>query len=311
MSSPRASLGQRLAWRLEAIGYDIFIGGMRLMGVDAASAFGGWLLKQVGPMSGADKVARRNLKLAFPEKDAAWHERIMRAQWENVGRTFAEFPLMDRLRPSTGRVTLVNGERLKDIAASGKPVVFVSGHFSNWEVMPAAIVDSGVVCEMTYRAANNPYIDERWKKSRARYGVQLFAPKGGDGSRELLAGMGRGASVALMNDQKFNNGLAGTFFGHLVHTAPAPTRLALRFGTVLQPMSVRRTKGAHFEAIVHDPIEVPNTGDRTADIKAGVDAINAFMEARVRERPEAWFWVHRRFPNEVYEALAEREKADG
>src|SRR5687767_10945032 len=128
MSSPRASLGQRLAWRLEAIGYDIFIGGMRLMGVEAASAFGGWLLKQVGPMSGADKVARRNLKLAFPDKDAAWHERIMQAQWENVGRTFAEFPLMDRLRPSTGRVTLVNGERLKAIAASGKPVVFVSGH---------------------------------------------------------------------------------------------------------------------------------------------------------------------------------------
>ncbi len=307
MSSARASLGQRLAWRLEAIGYDIFIGVMRLMGVEAASAFGGWLLQQVGPMSGADKVARRNLKLAFPEKDAAWHEQIMRAQWENVGRTFAEFPLMDRLRPSTGRVTLVNGERLAEIAASGKPVVFVSGHLSNWEVMPAAIVDSGVVCEMTYRAANNPYIDARWKKSRARYGVQLFAPKGGDGSRELLAGMGRGASVALMNDQKFNNGLPGTFFGHLVHTAPAPTRLALRFGTVLQPMSVRRTKGARFEAIVHDPIQVPNTGDRTADIKAGVDAINAFMEARVRERPEEWFWVHRRFPNEVYAALEASE----
>jgi KDO2-lipid IV(A) lauroyltransferase len=307
MSSPHASFGQRLAWRLEAVGYDIFVGVMRLMGVEAASAFGGWLLKQVGPMSGADKVARRNLKLAFPEKDAAWHEEIMRAQWENVGRTFAEFPLMDMLRPSTGRVTLINGERLAEIAASGKPVVFVSGHFSNWEVMPAAIVDSGVVCEMTYRAANNPYIDGRWKKSRARYGVQLFAPKGGDGSRELLAGMNRGASVALMNDQKFNNGLAGEFFGHLVHTAPAPTRLALRFGTVLQPMSVRRTRGARFEAIVHDPIEVPNTGDRSADIKAGVDAINAFMEARVRERPEEWFWVHRRFPNDVYEALAASE----
>ncbi|WP_286774492.1 hypothetical protein, partial [Sphingomonas sp. 66-10] len=81
----------------------------------------------------------------------------------------------------------------------------------------------------------------------------------------------------------------------------------LRFGTVLQPMSVQRLKGATFRAVVHDPIEVPNTGDRSADIKAGVDAVNAFMEARIRERPEEWFWVHRRFPNEVYAALAEEE----
>jgi KDO2-lipid IV(A) lauroyltransferase len=303
MSKPRQSLGQDLAWRLEALGYDLFIGLVRLLGVDAASAFGGWLLKRVGPLTGAHKTARRNLRLCFPDKDDAWHEAMLAAQWENVGRLSAEFPLMDKLVPSTGRVELVNGERLAQIKASGVPVVFVSGHLSNWEVMPAAIIDSGVICEMTYRAANNPYIDKRWKESRARYGVQLFAPKGGDGSRELLAGMNRGASVALMNDQKFNSGVAGTFFGHLVHTAPAPTRLALRFGTVLQPMSVQRLKGARFRAVVHDPIEVPSTGDRTADIKAGVDAVNAFMEARIRERPQEWFWVHKRWANEVYDGL--------
>ncbi len=304
MSKPRQSLAQDLAWRLEALGYDLFVGLMRLLGVDAASAFGGWLLKTVGPLTGAHKTARRNLRLCFPDKDDAWHEAMLAAQWENVGRLSAEFPLMDKLVPSTGRVELVNGERLAQIKASGVPVVFVSGHLSNWEVMPAAIVDSGVICEMTYRAANNPYIDKRWKESRARYGVQLFAPKGGDGSRELLAGMSRGASVALMNDQKFNSGVAGTFFGHLVHTAPAPTRLALRFDTVLQPMSVQRLKGARFRAVVHDPIEVRNTGDRTADIKAGVDAINAFMEARIRERPQEWFWVHKRWANSVYDELA-------
>lgn len=303
MSKPKTALAQDLAWRLEAFGYDLFIGFMRLLGVDAASAFGGWLMRKLGPLTGAHKTARRNLLIAFPDRDEAWREQVLADQWENVGRLSAEFPLMDRLTPSSGRVEMVNGERLAQIRESGAPVVFVSGHLSNWEVMPAAIVDSGVVCEMTYRAANNPYIDKRWKESRARYGVQLFAPKGGDGSRELLAGMSRGASVALMNDQKFNSGVEGLFFGHLVHTAPAPTRLALRFGTVLQPMSVERLKGARFRATVHDPIEVPNTGDRTADIKAGVDAVNAFMEARIRERPHEWFWVHKRWANSVYEAL--------
>lgn len=309
MSEKRQPWVQDLLWRLEALGFDLFIGAVRLMGVDRASDFGGWLGRTFGPMSGAHKVASRNLKLAFPDKDAAWHETILREQWDGLGRSFAEFPLMDKILPSTGRVEVVGKERLVEIAENRIPVVFVSGHLSNWEVMPAAIVDSGVICEMTYRAANNPYVDKRIKESRFRYGVRLFAPKGGDGARELLEGMKQGKSVALMNDQKFNSGVAAPFFGHLAHTAPGPTRLAIRFGTVLQPMSVQRLKGARFRAVVHDPIVPPKTGDRTADIEAGVRMINAFMEDRIRERPAEWFWVHRRWPNEVYAALAERERA--
>jgi KDO2-lipid IV(A) lauroyltransferase len=306
MSDKRRPWAQDLLWRAEALGFDLFIGVVRLLGVDAASAFGGWLGRTVGPLSGAHKVAVRNLKLAFPDKDETWRAAMLKAQWDGLGRTFAEFPLMDKILPSTGRVEVVNQERLFQIAADKVPVVFVSGHLSNWEVMPAAIVDSGVVCEMTYRAANNPYVDERIKASRFRYGVRLFAPKGGDGARELLEGMKQGKSVALMNDQKFNTGVEGPFFGHPVRTAPGPSRLALRFGTVLQPMSVQRIKGARFRAVVHDPIHLPNTGDRTADIEAGVRLVNAFMEERIRERPEEWFWVHRRWPNEVYAALAAR-----
>jgi KDO2-lipid IV(A) lauroyltransferase len=167
--------------------------------------------------------------------------------------------------------------------------------------MPAAIIHAGITCQITYRAANNPHVDARFKASRWRYGVRLFAPKGGDGARELLEAMKRGVSVALMNDQKFNNGVAAPFFGRLTHTAPAPSRMAIRFGTVLQPMSVQRIKGAYFRAVVHEPIELPRTGDRTADIEAGVRAINAFVEARVRERPAEWFWVHKRWANAVYD----------
>ena len=306
MSDKRRPWAQDLLWRAEALGFDLFIAVVRLLGVDAASAFGGWLGRTFGPLSGAHKVATRNLKLAFPEKDSAWRAAMLKAQWDGLGRTFAEFPLMDKILPSTGRVEVVNQERLFQIAAERIPVVFVSGHLSNWEVMPAAIVDSGVTCEMTYRAANNPYVDERIKQSRFRYGVRLFAPKGGDGARELLEAMKRGVSVALMNDQKFNGGVDAPFFGHPARTAPGPTRLAIRFGTVLQPMSVQRIKGARFRAVVHDPIVLPDTGDRTADIEAGVKRVNAFMEDRIRERPEEWFWVHRRWPNEVYATLAAR-----
>jgi len=311
MSDKRRPWAQDLLWRAEALGFDLFIGVVRLLGVDAASAFGGWLGRTFGPLSGAHRVAERNLRLAFPDKDQAWRAAMLKAQWDGLGRTFAEFPLMDKILPSTGRVEVVGQERLFQIAADQVPVVFVSGHLSNWEVMPAAIVDSGVTCEMTYRAANNPYVDERIKQSRFRYGVRLFAPKGGDGARELLEAMKRGVSVALMNDQKFNGGVEAPFFGHPVRTAPGPTRLAIRFGTVLQPMSVQRIKGARFRAVVHAPIVLPDTGDRAADIESGVRLVNAFMEERIRERPEDWFWVHRRWPNEVYAAQAAADRAGG
>jgi KDO2-lipid IV(A) lauroyltransferase len=178
--------------------------------------------------------------------------------------------------------------------------VLISGHFSNWEIMAAAIVHLGVDCQITYRAANNPGIDRRIIAARRRYGVKLLAPKGGDGSREILDAMKTGQSVALLNDQKFNGGVAAPFFGRTVHTAPGPTRMALRFDAPMIPLSVQRTRGARFRVMVHEPLAFPRTGDRAADIRAGVEAVNAFMEARVRERPAEWFWVHKRWPAAEY-----------
>ena len=222
MSHPRPSFAQDLLWRLEAAAYVAVFALLRLMDIETASALGGWLALKLGPLTGSHRVVQRNLRLAFPELSEAERERIARAQWDNLGRSTFELPFMEELQPHRGRVEMVGAERLEEIRTSGKPVVFISGHFSNWEVMPCAIVDAGITCQMTYRAANNPYVDKLIRDARAKYGVQLFAPKGSDGSRELLAAMKRGESVALMNDQKFNGGVAAPFMGQLAHTAAAP-----------------------------------------------------------------------------------------
>lgn len=304
MSAARASFAQRLAWRAEAIGFDLFSAVFRWLGPDAASAFGAGLLRLAGPLTGAHRTAERNIRLAFPDMPADQRRRLLAAQWGNVGRLFAEFPLTDRLTPASGRVEIVGGERLAEIARERRPAVLISGHFSNWEIMAAVIVHLGVDCQITYRAANNPHIDRRIIEARRRYGVKLLAPKGGDGSREILDAMNHGQSVAFLNDQKFNGGAAALLFGVMAHTAPGPTRMAIRFDAPMIPMSVQRMRGARFRVVIHDPISVPRTGDRAADIQAGVEAVNAFMEARVRERPTEWFWVHKRWPAEAYAALA-------
>ena len=292
----------RVGWRLEAGVFDAFSALFRLMPADTASAAGAGLLKLIGPLSPAHRTAGRNIDLAFPAMSDGGRRRLLRAQWENVGRLFAEFPLTHRLTPASGRVEIVGGERLEAVAREHRAAVLLSGHFSNWEIMAAAIVHLGVDCQITYRAANNPLIDRRIIEGRRRYGVKLLAPKGGDGSREILDAMKSGQSVAFLNDQKFNGGVTGLFFGRTVQTAPGPVRMALRFDAPIIPMSVQRTRGAQFRVIVHPPLEFPRTGERAADIQAGVAAVNAFMEARVRERPEEWFWVHKRWPTEAYRA---------
>lgn len=306
MAKPRSATLQDLAWRLEAMGFDFITAAVRLLPVDAASALGGFVFKALGPLTRAHQTAKLNLRLAFPNMEEADRRRLLAAQWDNFGRYAAEFALLDRLTLASGRVQVVNGERLARIAASGRPVVFISGHFSNLEIMAAVIVGAGVACDVTYRAANNPYVDARIKQSRFGYGVRMFAPKGGEGARALLVAMASGRSVAMLNDQKYDGGIAGLFFGHTVHTNPAGARLALKFGSAVQPMSIQRLRGARFRCIVHDPIMVEASGDRQKDLAAGVAAINAFIEARVRERPGEWWWLHRRWPRETYEGLSAR-----
>ena len=303
MSAQRPSLAQDLLWRLEAAAYVGVFALLRLMDIETASALGGWLAMRLGPLTGSHRVVQRNLRLAFPDMPEAEREALARAQWDNLGRSTFELPFMEELQPHRGRVQVVGAERLEEIRRSGQPVVFISGHFSNWEVMPCAIVDAGITCQMTYRAANNVHVDKLIREARARYGVKLFAPKGSDGSRELLAAMQRGESVALMNDQKFNGGVAAPFMGHVAHTAAGPSRLALRFGTVLQPMSVERLPKARFRVIVHPPIALEKTGSREADLEAGVAKVNAFIEAEVRAHPLEWFWVHKRWSNAAYASL--------
>lgn len=295
-------LGQDIVWRIEAAAISALFVLLRALGVERASAFGGWLLRALGPHVGTHKLVRRNLKIAFPDMPVAEREALAVEQWDQLGRTFAELAVMDKLTPEGGRVDVVGIERLHAVRDSGRAVVLISGHLANFEVMAAVIMAAGVPCQVTYRAANNPYVDALIRQSRERYGIRLFAPKG-DGTRELMAGMKRGDSIALLVDQKYNQGPEVQFFDQPVNASPGAARLALRFGTIMQPLSVVRLPGVRFRVTAHEPIVVEDTGDKAGDVLRGIQAANTFVEDRVREHPVDWFWVHKRWPDKVYQAL--------
>ncbi len=274
------------------------------MGVDRASALGGAIVGRLGPLIKRHRVVHQNLRLAFPEMDPAERERIAIAQWKNFGRYVAETFLLDRLTPASGRIEIVGGDRLQAIAEAGTPAVFISGHLSNMETMAAVILTMGVDCVIAGRSLNNPYIDARLREWRRSYGVKTFATKSASGAREQLAALQQGKSVAHLVDQKNNKGMLAPFFGHPAPTETSAAKMALNANAPLVPISVQRLNGARFRVVVHEPLRVPSTGRRQDDAEACVREINAFVEARVREKPEEWWWMHRRWPKDLYQTLA-------
>lgn len=296
----RPSFAQDLAWRLEAFALDAIVGALRLAPVDAVSDVFAWLAGKIGPLTSTHRVAERNIRIAFPDMPDAEVDDLLAAQWASAGRWAGEFFVLDRIMADPDRIEVVNGERLAQIARDHEPVVFITGHFSSFEIMPAVILRAGVPLQVTYRAANNPHVEARFRKARWRYGVRDFAPKGMDGGRAQLEALSKGGSVAQMIDQKYNGGVAVPFFGQVAHSNPGAFRMALKFGAALQPLSLERKDKARFRVVVHDPIVLAKTGDRAADVETGVLRVNQWLEERIVARPEEWFWVHKRWPNELY-----------
>jgi KDO2-lipid IV(A) lauroyltransferase len=306
MADKHATALHRFGWRLEALGFDLVSGLVRLLPLDWASGLGGAVVRLLGPLTSEHRTADLNLRLAYPEMDAAARRRIIMDHWENLGRTAAEFPLVERIVRDPARVEVVGGDRLAQMARDKQPAVLISGHIANWEVSLAAIMRAGLTCWVSYRPANNPYADRRIVEGREKLGLR-FAAKGAEGSKALLAALNRGESLALLNDQRDNEGTEAPFFGHTVRTAPGPTRFALKEGVQMVPLQIVRLKGARFRIILHEPVVLPRSGDKAADLRAGVARVNAFIEQIVRENPGQWLWSHRRFPMEAYEqTLGER-----
>lgn len=264
--------------------------------VDRASALGGAIGRAVGPRLGLSRRTLRRVAAAMPENEDTENRRILREMWDNLGRAVAEYPHLGRIcDPAGGRVEIVNGEILTGIMAGDRAAIFFGGHFGNWEVGPATIHRLlGASLLSVYRAANNPRVDRLLRRGLPS---RQAVAKGAEGGRELLRHLRQGGHVAMLVDQKQNDGIAVPFFGRDAMTAPAIARLALRFNCPIVPVRTERLDGARFRFTVLPPIELFDTGDVAADVPAAMMRINAVIEAWVRARPGQWLWLHRRWPD--------------
>jgi len=296
MKTLRYLIEAALAW--------IVFGLFRLLPLDAASWTGGWLGRKIGPFLGGTKTARRNLSRAFPDKSPAEIEEIVTAMWDNLGRVMGEYPHLNAMETvdaralkegeKTPRIIVEGLENVELMRDDGKPGIFFSGHLGNWEINAMAVVQHGLPLTLVYRAPNNPYTDGLIRHSRRNI-TRDFAAKGPQGGRRSIEVLRDGGHLALLTDQKMNDGIPVPFFGRDAMTAPAPAKLAMKFDCPILPAHTVRTGGANFRVIFSAPLDIPRTGDRQKDTETIMAAVNEMMEGWVREHPEQWMWVHRRW----------------
>jgi len=275
----------------------IAFGLFRLLPVDAASALGGRIARLVGPRLGSDRIARRNLARAFPEKSAAEIDTIMAGLWDNLGRTIGEYPHLGEIKTQgpDRRVEVVDEQEVHQ-GLKGSAFIFLAAHQANWEISAKAATDHGVGFAGVYRTASNPIVD--WLVRRSREDIYTgMLPKGREGAKQAIGVLRAKQGLGMLVDQKFNEGLPIPFFGRDAMTATAPADLAMTFGCPLVPVQVERLGGVRFRMTVYPPITVSKSGDRKANVRAALEQINALVEKWVRERPEQWFWIHRRWPD--------------
>ena len=272
-------------------------GAFGLLPLDWASAIGGALARTIGPRLGISKRARLNIRRALPE--LADHEiaKTIAQMWDNLGRVAAEYPHLRQIRvfEPGGRVETHGFEHMDRAVAAGRRMIIFSGHIANWEIGMLAAVQYGAEVAQIYRAANNPLIDRMITRFRS-IGGELI-PKGTVAARRAIAVLRRGAHVTMLADQKMNDGIPVPFFGRPAMTASALAALALRFDCDVLPARVERLGGARFRLTVFPPLPLPRTGDHHADVASLMTRVNQTLEGWIRDRPQEWFWVHRRWPD--------------
>lgn len=259
-----------------------------LLGPDKASAAGGWIGRALGPHLSASRKAFKNLQLAMPEKTAEEHEAIVRKMWDNLGRVIGEYPHMQRI--ITERIDVAGEENL-DAIGIDNPCIIIGAHLANWEI-PAFFFNYRKKWPVNsiYREPNNPYVARLLTRARNPEQRGRYIAKSQQGVREMVKTLKDGGRLGNLIDQKYNQGLPVPFFGHPAMTSAAPVQLAEKFGCPILPMQVERLKGCNFRVTFYPAFKTEGIGDMAA-----MEKCHSMLEDWIRQNPEQWLWLHRRW----------------
>jgi KDO2-lipid IV(A) lauroyltransferase len=297
-----------LRWRhacrraaLSAAGWagDKIVNSIRGWDFDRTTGAAGRLMRTVGPWLHGHRVARANLRTAFPDKSDREIEDLLRGVWDNFGRVMAEYAFLarlyqyDTLGSAQQRIVVdqITIQRIHALQSKGRPVLCFTAHMANWELPPFLATATGLDFTAVYRPLESQTLDELIGKNRSRLIKTIPARAGA--ARRIVGALGRGSSVGMLVDQHFAGGTDVLFFGRQCRINPTLARLARKFDFAIYGVRTVRLLDGRFRLELTERLKLPRDSDGKVNIAGTMQMIAWTLEGWIRECPEQWFWLHR------------------
>ena len=264
----------------------------KLIGYKNSSNLGAKITSFLGPMFRKKTLILKNLDRAFPNEEID-NEKKIKKIWENYGRILSDYIYLKEFRNGTKNnyINVEGREILNRIKKKKSPVVFVSGHFNNFELMAMEIEKNDINVAAIYRPLNNLFLNPMMENIRKKYVCKRQIKKGISGTREILKLFKNGVSIALMIDQRVSEGIKIKFFNHEAYTTTIPAQLIKKFGCDVIPVHIERNKRYHFNIKFFEPISF----DKNKNIMQVTLELNQILEKMILKNPDQWIWTHNRW----------------
>jgi KDO2-lipid IV(A) lauroyltransferase len=265
----------------------------KFLGLKISSYIGGKLFETIGPFFRSKNLIKSNIQRAIPKINLLRVEIITKDMWNNYGRTLSEYMFLKGFRNNNfkSNINIVGKEILEKIKFEKNPVIFVSGHFSNFELMAMEIEKSGVNLSAIYRPLNNIFLNVLMERIRKKYICKNQIKKGTSGVRELLRLYKKGYSIALMIDQRVSQGIRSKFFDKEAFTTTIPAQFIKKFNCKVVPISIKRHNGVNFNIKVEKPMEF----SKNSSTEKITRELNIWLEKVILKNPGEWIWSHDRW----------------
>ncbi len=267
---------------------------LKILGFKYSSIFSGKIFSIIGPFFRSNKLSYSNLTNAFPNLDSFQKKIIIQKMWFNYGRIFSEYMYIKKFRQSSNfqkKIFIENSDILEKIKKNSEPVVFVSGHFNNFELMAMQIEKAGINLATIYRPLNNKFLNPLMESIRRNFICKKQIKKGISGTKELLKNFKNGTSIALMIDQRVSEGIKSNFFNRKALTTTIPAQFVKKFNAKIFPVYIERLKDNNFKIKIYDSINF----EKDASVSEITSKLNEILEKMIEKNPEQWIWTHNRW----------------
>ena len=263
----------------------------RILGLKISQYFFSKMFQLLGPVFKSDLIINENLNRFNPNLTRSEKKLIISQMWSNYGKTFIEYVFLDKFKHSTAHVRIKNKNILDTVITNNKPVIFISGHFANFELMSMEMTKNNIKLATIYRPLNNYFLNPFMEFLRRRYICKNQIKKGIAGVRDAINFINDGYSIALMIDQRVSEGEKINLFNKICLTTTLPAQLALKYNLNIVPVSIIRDINNNFELTFHSNIDTKQFKDKS-DLSAH---LNNHLESMLNKNPGQWIWTHNRW----------------